>query len=110
MPQLTPEQILQVSGLVAQYIAAQRDKLFPQAAPLTAAQRAAMAGFFQSQALDAARLLVLHGIRVEDPPFYPMLAGMGFSDVPAGLLPVGRHHVRRCARVAHAVHGRAPLP
>lgn len=41
-----------------------------------------MTGFFQPQVLDAARILVLHGLRVENPPFYPMLAGMGFSDLP----------------------------
>ena len=41
-----------------------------------------MAGFFQPQVLDAARVLVLHGLRVENPPFYPMLADMGFSDLP----------------------------
>jgi hypothetical protein len=41
-----------------------------------------MAGFFQPQVLDAARVLVLHGIRVENPSFYPMLARMGFSDLP----------------------------
>jgi len=82
MPKLSSQQIGQVSALVAQYIAAQRDKFLPQAAPLTAAQRAAMAGFFVPQLLDAVRVLVLHGTRVEDPPFYPMLAGMGFSNLP----------------------------
>ena len=41
-----------------------------------------MAGLFLPQVLDAARVLVLHGVRVENPPFYPMLAGMGFSDLP----------------------------
>jgi hypothetical protein len=82
MPQLTPEQIAQVSGLVAQYIAVQRERFSPQAVPLTAGQKAAMGGFFQPQVLDAARVLVLHGIRVENPPFYPMLSGMGFSNLP----------------------------
>ena len=41
-----------------------------------------MAGFFRPQVLDAARVIVLRGTRVEDPPFYPMLAGMGFSNLP----------------------------
>jgi hypothetical protein len=41
-----------------------------------------MAGFFLPQVLDAARALVLHGLQVGNPPFYPMLAGMGFSDLP----------------------------
>jgi hypothetical protein len=40
-----------------------------------------MADFFLPQALDAARVLVLHGL-VENPPFYHMLAGMGFSNLP----------------------------
>ena len=52
----------------AQYIAAQRDKFLPQAAPLTAAQRSAMADYFLPEVLDAARVIVLHGTRVEDPP------------------------------------------
>jgi len=41
-----------------------------------------MAGFFLSQVLDAARVLVLHAVRVENPPFYPMLVGMGLSELP----------------------------
>jgi hypothetical protein len=81
-PRLKPEQIAQVSGLVAQYITAQRERFSPQAVPLAAAQRTAMAGFFQPRVLDAARVLALDGIRVENPPFYLMLAGMGFSDLP----------------------------
>jgi len=82
MPHVSAGQAAQVSGLVAQYIAAQRDKFFPEAAPLTPAQNAAMAGFFQPQVLDLVRVLVLDRIRVEDPPFYPILAAMGFSDLP----------------------------
>jgi hypothetical protein len=81
-PHLTPQQIAQVSDFVAQYIAAQQERFSPQAAPLAAAQRAAMAGCFLPRVLDAARVLVLDGIRVENPPFYPMLAGMGFSNLP----------------------------
>src|SRR5437762_6885908 len=82
MPQLSPRQIAQVSGLVAQYIAARRERFYPQAAPLAAAQKAAMSGFFLPQVLDAARVLVLFDRRVENPPFYPTLAGMGFSNLP----------------------------
>src|SRR5438094_2441807 len=75
MPQLSPRQIAQVSGLVAQYIAARRERFYPQAAPLAAAQKAAMSGFFLPQVLDAARVLVLFDRRVENPPLYPTLAG-----------------------------------
>ena len=81
-PQLTPEQIAQLSALVAEYIGAQRHRFPPQAAPLAAAQRAAMDGFFPPQLLDAARVLVLRGVRVENPPFYPLLVGKGFSNLP----------------------------
>jgi hypothetical protein len=82
MLQLTPGQIAQASSLVAEYITTQRQRFFPQAAPLAAAQKAAVASFFPPQALDAARILVLHGFRVENPQFYPMLAAMGFSNPP----------------------------
>jgi hypothetical protein len=38
-PQLTPDQIAQVSGLVAGYITDQREKALPFAVPLSPAQR-----------------------------------------------------------------------
>jgi hypothetical protein len=79
---LTPQQVTQVSDFVAQYITAQRERFTPQATPLGAAQRAAMDGFFLPRVLDAVRVLFLNGIRVENPPFYPMLAALGFSNLP----------------------------
>jgi hypothetical protein len=79
---LTPQQVTQVSDFVAQYITAQRESFTPQATPLGAAQRAAMDGFFLPRVLDSVRVLVLNGIRVENPPFYPMLAALGFSNLP----------------------------
>jgi hypothetical protein len=41
-----------------------------------------MAGFFLPQVLDLTNVLVLHGIRVENPPFYPMLEGLGLGNLP----------------------------
>ena len=41
-----------------------------------------MMGFFSPELLDRARLVVLTGTRVENPPFYPMLVGMGFRNLP----------------------------
>lgn len=41
-PSLTPEQLAQVSGFVAQYIATQRENALPHALPLDTKQRAAM--------------------------------------------------------------------
>jgi len=82
MPHLTSEQIAQVSGLVAQYITTQREKYAPRAIPLSAQQKAKMAGFFSPELLEDARLLVLSGERVANPDFYPMLKGLGFDNLP----------------------------
>src|SRR5580693_9505617 len=81
-PRLRPEQIAQVSGFVVQYITTQRQIYIPRAIPLSAPQKAAMAGFFSPQLLDSTRLLVLHGERVSNPEFYPMLKGLGFANLP----------------------------
>jgi hypothetical protein len=81
-PQLTPEQIAQVSGLVFQYITAQRQKYAPRAIPLSAQQKAAMAGFISLQVLESTRLLVLEREQVSNPEFYPMLQGLGFTNLP----------------------------
>jgi hypothetical protein len=79
---LNPEQITQVSGLVAHFITSQRRRFLPQVGPLTAAQRAAMNGFFIPQLLDTTSFLVIAGTSIENPPFYRMLKGMGFSNLP----------------------------
>ncbi len=79
---LTPEQIGEVSGLVAQYITNQRERYAQRAVPLSAQQKAAMGGFFSTQLLDSARLVVLHGERVANPDFYPMLRNLGFNNLP----------------------------
>jgi hypothetical protein len=79
---LTPDQIAQVTGLVSQYISTQREKYSARAVPVSAQQRAAMKGFFTSQLLESARLLVLQGERVASPDFYPMLRSLGFNNLP----------------------------
>jgi hypothetical protein len=81
-PRLTPEQIAQVSGLVSQYITAQRGTYAPRAIPLSAQQRAPLEPFFARNVLDSVRVLVLHGERVPNPGFYPMLRGLGFKNLP----------------------------
>jgi hypothetical protein len=81
-PLLTPDQITQVSGLVTQYISAQREKYAPRAIPLSAQQQAVLKGFFSPQVLDGTRLLVLRGERVGNPDFYRMLKSLGFNNLP----------------------------
>jgi hypothetical protein len=80
-PQLTPDQIAEVSSLVAAYIIAQREEALPLAVPLSPAQRASLDGFFLPQVLDT-RMLVLTERRVVNPPFYVPLRRMGFTNLP----------------------------
>jgi hypothetical protein len=81
-PKLTPDQIAQVSELVAGYISAQREKYAPRAVPLSAQQRAPLEPFFAREVIDSVRVLVLEGKRVPNPDFYPMLRGLGFNNLP----------------------------
>jgi len=81
-PKLTPDQVAQVSELVAGYISAQRGKYVPRAIPLSTEQRAPLEPFFAREVLDNVRVLVLEGERVPDPYFYPMLRGFGFANLP----------------------------
>jgi len=81
-PSLTPEQIAQVSELVAQYITSQRETYTSRAVSLSVQQRATMTGFFSLKLLDDARLLVLSEERVINPDFYPLLRRLGFDNLP----------------------------
>ena len=81
-PQLTGDQVNQLSLLVADYINNQRASFNPNSQPLSAAQRIAMAGFFSTELLDTARLVMLNNGRVTNPPFYPNLLAMGFGNLP----------------------------
>jgi hypothetical protein len=82
MPPLSPEQIDQVSALVAEYIGAQRDRFLSRSTALPGSQLAAIGGFFRADVLEATRVLVLEKERIGNPGFYPMLTGMGFSNLP----------------------------
>jgi hypothetical protein len=77
--QLVLARILWVPGFVARYIKVQRKKFYPQALPLVEAQKAALAAFFLPELLDAARVLVLEGVRLKNPLFYRLAVGMGIS-------------------------------
>lgn len=82
IPTLTPEQIAQISALVARYIAEERERYAPRAVPLSGQQRVAMGGFFPPEHLAGTRLLVLGDRRVANPDFYPMLRDLGLSNLP----------------------------
>lgn len=82
-PKLTPEQLTLISGMVAQYIARERQKYLQRAKPLDINQRGAMHGFFTDELLESVKILVLPNGRIENPSFYSMAAAMGFSDLPS---------------------------
>jgi hypothetical protein len=81
-PHLSPEQIDQVSGAVAEYIATQRNRFLSCSVKLSNAQKAAIAGFFRADLLEATQIVVLDKERIGNPDFYPMLIGMGLSNLP----------------------------
>jgi hypothetical protein len=81
-PKLSPDQIAQVSEMVAGYSSAQRKRYAPRALPLSPQQRAPLEPFFTREILDSVRVLVLRGERVPNPEFYPMLRGLGFKNLP----------------------------
>ncbi len=81
-PQLTPDQVQQLSAAIAQYITAQREAFLLTSFPLTAEQRPTLAGFFIQAVLDKVRLVVLQNTRVQNPNFYPHLWQLGFRNLP----------------------------
>jgi hypothetical protein len=82
MPNLSLEQISQVSELVAEYISSQRNQFRDRTTSLSAPQKSALSGFFRSDLLETTRILVLQNERIGNPDFYPMLQSMGFSNLP----------------------------
>jgi hypothetical protein len=82
MPQLTTQQVAQLSGLVSQYITAQRDEFLGRCTPLTQEQQTAMYGFFSPHLLDAVRVINLNPLRVSNPSFYSQLLQIGFAKLP----------------------------
>jgi hypothetical protein len=84
LPNISAAQIEWVILQVAAYIERQRQTYGRRAVPLDPSQMEAMHQFFPASILDAARLTVLAGERVGNPPFYAELMKMGFE---AGSLP-----------------------
>jgi hypothetical protein len=79
LPRLSDSQIAWISEQVARYIDRQRQKYRPRAVPLDRNQRTAVQSFFAAATLDSARVIVLAGQRVGNPPFYGELIKMGFA-------------------------------
>ena len=79
---LPPAMISQLANMVEDYVTSSRKKYAAQAVPLTDAQRTAMQPFFSAGVLDSARLCVLRGTLVSNPPMYAMAKMMGIRNLP----------------------------
>ncbi len=79
LPKLNPAQIQRVIQRVTEYIERQRQTYRPSALALDPNKLAAMRPFFPASTLEAARLAVLVGDWVGNPPFYGKLVRMGFE-------------------------------
>jgi hypothetical protein len=79
---LSPNQITRLSGLVATYICAQRERFAARATALPQDLRVRMNSFFRAELLNTARAGALENERVGDPEFYPMLHELGFRNLP----------------------------
>jgi hypothetical protein len=84
LPSTNAAQIAWVIQQVAAYIAQQSQTFAARAVPLNQNQKTTMQAFFPESTLDSARIVVLAGERVSNPPFYGELIRMGFD---AGSLP-----------------------
>lgn len=73
----------QFAAMVSDFIENSRKKYLPSATLLSPEQKAVMQPFFAPEVLDRARLLVLRGERVQDPPFYGMARMMGVKHLPS---------------------------
>lgn len=84
LPNISASQIEWIVKQVATYIERQRQTYISRAVPLSQSQNATMQPFFPKSTLNSARVVVLAGERVSNPPFYGELMRMGFE---AGSLP-----------------------
>jgi hypothetical protein len=95
IPQLSPEQIHHVSGLVADYIQTQRQNYGARGVNLPTGLRVEVNPFFRSDVLNTTRVVVLEKETVGNPEFYPMLQALGFTNLPdfGGMAAITFHDV-----------------
>jgi len=87
-PRLNPDEIKQVSELVAQYIAEQRERYAPRGVVLSSQQKVAMTGFFSPRLLDTTKLVVLQGERVPNFDFHPALKKLSPLPTPSTMAAI----------------------
>lgn len=78
----TPEQIAQAVQWLCDYLRRQREAYFPEAEPLSAAQKTVMSRYFRVRLLEQVRIVELKGARVPVPDFFPQVRALGFDNLP----------------------------
>jgi hypothetical protein len=79
-PNISEGQIGQLSGLIAGYIAEQRERFHGKARPIGSQESRPLRQFFPADVLD--RVRVVRG-RAPEPSFYPQLLAMGIDNAPS---------------------------
>lgn len=79
-PQLNLAQVQQITRQLAEFITDQRRTYVPLAEPLTKEQRKRFAPYFPENILASTRFLRVD--ELANPPFYPELENLGFSNLP----------------------------
>jgi len=74
--------VLDASARVARYLHEQRENFWAIGQPLEKGQRDTMAPFFSPALLHQARVVVLDGQRIPNPPFYTEARALGFANLP----------------------------
>ena len=95
IPELEAARVKQISGLVAEYIQGQRQGFVDRATNLPEELRLHVNPFFRAGVLNSTRVVVLQKERVSNPDFYPMLQGLGFTNLPdfGGMAAITFHDV-----------------
>ena len=80
--QFAEEQILRIIARVGAYMQRERERHFGSGVPLNDEQRALLESYFSAKLLDAVRVLVLEGARIDPAPFSDAAKALGFTGLP----------------------------
>ena len=80
--QLAEEQVRRIIARVGAYLQRERERHFGSGVPLNDEQRALLESYFSAKLLDAVRVLVLEGARIDPAPFSDAAKALGFTGSP----------------------------
>jgi len=81
VPELSEDAIRGLLEQAVEFVRAERERFVPRARALTEIERASVAGFFEEEALHAARVIVLEGETVGNPVLVQELRSRGFQSI-----------------------------